>query len=87
METSTEQPYKLLTSPIPSEDQEPGLEIDHVVEVDIDDLADSDLNEVLNILSQKVVGHTLLYDLDYRAVGIDKTGTAIHFRVMGYIDE
>jgi hypothetical protein len=82
--------YDVLSSPLSKADQQKLVEsangrVDEVVQISLNTMIGEDLNEVLNALSRKTVGHTLLREVDYEVVGVSDDGVTFDMRVTGYL--
>ena len=84
------QTYDIRQSPLSKEEQETLVNeadgrVDVVIQMSVNTLIDEDFNEVLNMLSRKAIGNTLLMEIDYQVVGVDDDGLTLDIRVTGYI--
>ena len=79
-----------LTEPIPTSGQALMMEMDGTVEgyitVDLSEAVDNDLEGLLDIISNRLVGHGLLQDISYEVAGASEEGELI-LKVSGLVDE
>ena len=57
-----------------------------VIAVDLSDLMDNTFSDILDILSEGLIGSQMLMEINYSPVAVSKEDSLIYMQVSGYID-
>lgn len=57
-----------------------------VIAVDLSDLMDNTFSDILDILSEGLIGSQMLMEVNYSPVAVNKEDNIIYMQVSGYID-